>query len=255
MGAEILRVTEVMVTEVLVTDSMLYLALTDSWNNMPWTGIRLPEKLENSLIDPCFESAYQSCLDLEHELEQKVQKVAATTVNRFELETLKHNIIFCRIPGYLLHHAPNDQARLQVLQEILSCRGKDVKLLGLGELYYNHFIRPCTSHLTGVLLGHLTDCSVRHQEQDRPRTPPPKCFPDIGGLTKYLLKGVPKSYTTAKRHVSSEQHSSHHFTNSCLILRPLFGTVCDVLYLVSMIIQHVCITMSYVPKSNRKGAQ
>lgn len=79
-----------------------------------------------------YASAYKKCLDLESDIGQDVT---------FDHEPEKANV-FCRILGYLIHHAPSDTARSYVVTEIVSCVDQ-IALLDLGKWYFEHYIRLC----------------------------------------------------------------------------------------------------------------
>ena len=103
-----------------------------SW--VPTVMPPLPPELPSRLRElPNAVSAYGICLRLEATIQENNSK-----------KDMARDQIFCRILGYLLHHIPTDQALKTVVYEVVSAKD-DEALLKVGEMYFNHFIRACTS--------------------------------------------------------------------------------------------------------------
>jgi hypothetical protein len=47
------------------------------------------------------------------------------------------------ILGYLILEVPSDLARVTVALEVNACSGNEEKMLDIGQLYFDHFIRTC----------------------------------------------------------------------------------------------------------------
>ena len=91
---------------------------------------QVPLRLKNNAY---VGSAYSKCLGLEKAIQEKIDGN----------EDVGRDMIYCRIMGYLIHHAPNDQALRNIVYQIGSCEN-DEALLKVGKHYYDHFIRACT---------------------------------------------------------------------------------------------------------------
>lgn len=94
-----------------------------------------PESPLKSLPEIDIVGAYQCCLNLEKDIEEKI-------LDGEDIDRKKKNLMYCRVLGYLLHHAPNDTALAVVTQEILSCETIEAILI-LGKFYFEHFISVC----------------------------------------------------------------------------------------------------------------
>jgi len=126
----------------------------------------LPSQLPAHLLSsPQFESAYTLCLPLE----SKIQSEIATRETDKDRNELSEHLIYCRVLGYLLHHAPNDAARRQVHKEIVSCNG-DAKLIQLGKMYFDHFIRACTYNPRSAFIFKLTYVSSSEEQRTDTRS-------------------------------------------------------------------------------------
>ncbi|KIM35294.1 hypothetical protein M413DRAFT_32599 [Hebeloma cylindrosporum] len=75
-------------------------------------------------------STYNICLSLEKSLQLAVDKG----------EDVGNNLIYIRILGYLMHYMPTDRGLRKLIEEINSCVD-DSALLGVGNVYYDQFIR------------------------------------------------------------------------------------------------------------------
>ncbi|KIJ46274.1 hypothetical protein M422DRAFT_165576 [Sphaerobolus stellatus SS14] len=117
------------------------------------------------------------CLDLETSLQKKIDH----KVN------IGRSMINCRILGYLLHHAPNEEAAKTIVSEVVSCKN-DVKLFDLGEKYYK--------------------CFIRAFRVNKGRTPIPSNHPSrpsfdtLADMIKGILEEAPRSHATAKEQAS-----------------------------------------------------
>ena len=98
-------------------------------------GIPLPE------IHPCLHDspfifgAYPQVLNLERN-EQ-------AAYNRDPSSDRAKRLMYARILGYLMLEGPSDQARVTVALEVNACCGDEVKLLAIGQLYFDCYIRAC----------------------------------------------------------------------------------------------------------------
>jgi len=126
---------------------------------------QLPARLSSS---PQLKSAYTLCLLLE----SKIQSEIATKKTAKDRNELSEHLIYCRVVGYLLHHAPNDVARGQVRTEIVSCNGAngDAKLIQLGKMYFDHFIRACTYNPRSAFKFKLTYVSSSEEQRTDTRS-------------------------------------------------------------------------------------
>ena len=52
-------------------------------------------------------------------------------------------LMYVRILGYLMLEGPSDRARVTVALEVNACCGDEVKLLAIGQLYFDCYIRAC----------------------------------------------------------------------------------------------------------------
>jgi len=116
--------------------------------------MKLPPHLPNNLQTRAnIVLAYTICLNLEKGIleETKSSKMA-------ERHSERRLLVLCRILGFLLLYIPTDVGRENVAHEIQIC-GKDREsLLQLGEMYLDHFIRPCmlsTFHCFDFYLTHI----------------------------------------------------------------------------------------------------
>ncbi|KIJ55227.1 hypothetical protein M422DRAFT_23837 [Sphaerobolus stellatus SS14] len=100
-----------------------------------------------------------------------------------DVKQSRRSMIYCRILGYLLIHAPSDEAHKTVELEIVSCEEKKDALLELGELYYEHFIRAFRSNKDEIPSNHSSLAS----------------FDTIADMTKDLLEEAPQNLSNAKK--------------------------------------------------------
>ena len=52
-------------------------------------------------------------------------------------------LMYVRILGYLMLEGPSDHARVAVALEVNACCGDELKLLAIGQLYFDCYIRAC----------------------------------------------------------------------------------------------------------------
>ena len=98
-------------------------------------GTPLPElspRLQNS---PSILGAYPQILNLERN--EQAAKIRDPSADR------KKRLMYARIVGYLILEGPSDQARVTVALEVNACNGDEEKMLGIGRLYFDHYIRAC----------------------------------------------------------------------------------------------------------------
>jgi len=138
-------------------------------------------------------SAYNICLRLEKSLQSAVDRG----------EDIGDNLIFVRIPGYLIHYVPTDRGLKNVVQEISSCID-DSALLNVGKMYYDHYIRACTFPNPLVQQRSLTHSPVR---ANKGRIPTPSnhasrpSFDTIADMVNDTLMEAPQSHADAKKNV------------------------------------------------------
>ena len=101
---------------------------------MPPLPPKLPERLKGHPIYPHLDSAYNFCVSLQEKIQEEIDSGEDAT----------KNMIYCRVLGYLFHHPPTDQAIKTLVYEVVSAK-EDEALLKIGEMYFNHLIRLCTS--------------------------------------------------------------------------------------------------------------
>jgi len=87
-------------------------------------------------------NAYDVCLRLEKSLKLAVDKG----------DYVGNAQIYIRILGYLIHYVPTDQGLKNIIEEINSC-ADDSALFDAGKMYYDHYIRACTSTLPNLQLN------------------------------------------------------------------------------------------------------
>lgn len=141
---------------------------------------------EASQLGPNELSAYRVCLTFQHQATAKA-------------------LIHARILGYLILHAPTENARHEVVKTIHSCNNDFFLLSKLGQSFIDYYIRPCTfSFGVAKYLGDNSD-SVK---KFKGRTPIPSDHPSRPSFDKdkkYLqetIREAPKSHVEAKDQVS-----------------------------------------------------
>jgi len=72
-------------------------------------------------------------------LEKSANKSAKKSANKFDNQ--KKRVINARILGYLMLEGPSDNACQGVALEVNSCGGDEEKMLAIGEMYFNFYIR------------------------------------------------------------------------------------------------------------------
>ncbi|KAF5354230.1 hypothetical protein D9756_007002 [Leucocoprinus leucothites] len=80
---------------------------------------------------PKLVSAYDTCLRVEKDL-RRAEKIG---------QDVTKQLVYIRIPGFLLHHSPSHQGLKTVEVEINACAGEDTRLFQLGKDYFDHYIR------------------------------------------------------------------------------------------------------------------
>ncbi|KIM35839.1 hypothetical protein M413DRAFT_32196 [Hebeloma cylindrosporum] len=118
-------------------------------------------------------NAYNICLRIENTLQVAVDKG----------EGVGKNVIYIRILGYLLHHAPSDQGVQHVVNEIVSAEG-DFALLEVGKNYFNHYIRPFLVNRSRILRSSYEES--------------PPSFDTISEMTNRTFVASPQSHAAAK---------------------------------------------------------
>ena len=91
---------------------------------------KLPAHFQNS---PSIFGAYPQILILEK------NEQAAYDRNPSD----RKRLIYARILGYLILEGPSDCARVAVALEVNACNGEEEKMLAIGRLYFDHYIRAC----------------------------------------------------------------------------------------------------------------
>ncbi|KIJ27250.1 hypothetical protein M422DRAFT_37885 [Sphaerobolus stellatus SS14] len=136
---------------------------------------KLPPQVTPRLLDnPYAVSSYNMCLKLEKDLQDEID--AGHDVGR--------SMIYCRILGYLLLHAPSDKAFSVVRREIDACEEKSDRLLQVGAIYYNHYIRAFRSNKGKV--------PAPSNHASRPS------FDTLADMIKDLLEEAPQNHSGAK---------------------------------------------------------
>jgi hypothetical protein len=107
---------------------------------MPPLPAELPEWLRGHRKHAEIASAYAICVRLEERLQEEV----FTSRGAPRRERDDNKLICCRILGYFIYYPPTSQAIKTIVYEVVSSKD-DEALLKVGEMYFNHFIRPCTS--------------------------------------------------------------------------------------------------------------
>ena len=92
----------------------------------------LPPRLHNSAT---IFGAYPQIL--------KLERNEQAAYSRDPSADRKKGLIYARILGYLILEGPSDQARVTVALDVISSNGEEEKLLAIGQLYFDHFIRAC----------------------------------------------------------------------------------------------------------------
>ncbi|KIJ23301.1 hypothetical protein M422DRAFT_196102, partial [Sphaerobolus stellatus SS14] len=114
------------------------------------------------------------CLKLEKALQDEID--AGHDVGR--------SMIYCRILGYLLLHAPSDKAFSVVRREIDACEEKSDRLLQVGAIYYDHYIRAFRSNKGKI--------PTPSNHASRPS------FDTLADMIKDLLEEAPQNHSGAK---------------------------------------------------------
>ncbi|TDL22066.1 hypothetical protein BD410DRAFT_789150 [Rickenella mellea] len=92
---------------------------------------QIPARLQQLNQSPHIASAYNICLNLE----------ASLQADEDNGRNVSRQMIYCRILGYLIHYVPSDHGLENLLEEISSCNGDHPRLLSLGEMYFDCYIR------------------------------------------------------------------------------------------------------------------
>ena len=91
-----------------------------------------------------------------YRLERKEQAIYDADDKKDEEKTeyQKKRVMYARILGYLMLNGPGDKAAHAVGLEVNACSGDEEKLLAIGEMYFNYFIRACKPHFFLSLFRH-----------------------------------------------------------------------------------------------------
>jgi len=89
----------------------------------------IPAQLQRN---PKVATAYSRCLGIENSLQHAANSG----------KSIGKDLIYVRIVGYLIYFVPSEEGRENIVSEINSCQG-DSELIGIGQMYYDHYIRPC----------------------------------------------------------------------------------------------------------------
>ena len=88
--------------------------------------------------------AYPQIYRLERKQQSIYDKIdKEDTRRKKEADYYKNRLIYARILGYLILNGPGDQAAHAVGLEVNACSGDEEKILAIGEMYFNHYIRAC----------------------------------------------------------------------------------------------------------------
>ena len=102
---------------------------------MPVVAKPLPELPPRYHNSPSIFGAYPQILKLER------SEQAAYSCNPSNKQCKR--LVYIRILGYLILEGPSDLARVTVALEVNACSGNEEKMLDIGRLYFDHFIRAC----------------------------------------------------------------------------------------------------------------
>jgi len=177
----------------------------------------LPQRI---LDDPYTKSVYTQCLGLEKVVQSRID--AKQDVGR--------SMIYCRILGYLLIHAPNDQARAKVRRDIVSAT-TDQAMLDLGAKIFRSFRKIVYVH-SCVHCSTSSSVPVRSTKGPVPipsRHPSRPSFDTLAGMIKEILQEAPQSHSVGKMQVNSYFSLVRGF-GRCDYSRLWFVTAFDVLF-------------------------
>jgi hypothetical protein len=76
----------------------------------------------------------------------KLERSEQATYSRNPSVELGKRLIYIRILGYLILQGPSELARVAVALEVNACSGDQEKMLAIGQLYFDHYIRACKQH-------------------------------------------------------------------------------------------------------------
>ena len=125
----------------LIISQCCYAIVTASSSNVQFCGFASVMSLEGTALpalstrlhnSPSMLGAYPQILKLEKNIQ-----ATYTSADRAK------NLVFARILGYLILEGVSDQARVAVALEVNACCGDEAKMLSIGKLYFDHFIRTC----------------------------------------------------------------------------------------------------------------
>lgn len=103
---------------------------------MSTTGQPLPQNFTHPLIS--IVSAHNKCL----EVESKLSEALTSDLPASTKGVLKMQLMYLRILGHLLTHAPSESGKAYMAQSIFGC-GTDEKLFEMGRFYQKHLICAC----------------------------------------------------------------------------------------------------------------
>ncbi|RXW12255.1 hypothetical protein EST38_g13597 [Candolleomyces aberdarensis] len=138
----------------------------------------LPPRLQNNSN---YTSAYNQIRGLENSLQTRINAG----------ETLRSDMIACRILGNLIHFAPTDEARSAVVRDILSAGGDSEKMLDSGKRYFEHLLR--------IFKSNKGQIPTPSNHASRPS------FDRKVDMMADLLDDAPLSHSTAKKRVLSSR--------------------------------------------------
>ena len=174
----------------------------------------LPPRLHNS---PSVLGAYPQILN--------VERNEQAAYSRDPSADRCKRLIYARILGYLILEGPSDQARVAVALEVNACNGEEEKLLAIGQLYFDHYIRACK--LQNVCLFFVILKNSSTVRMNKGRTPTPSnhvsrpSFNNCIEMIKAMVVEAPQNHQQAKGNVSAADHVIS--TQRTIILTPFQG--------------------------------
>jgi hypothetical protein len=135
-------------------------------------------------------------------------------------------LIYARILGYLILEGPSDHARVAVALEVNACND-DEKLLAIGQLYFNHYIRACKLQNVCLFFAILESSSTVRMNLNKGSTPVPSNYASptfferdtrklksLKAMIMDMVVEAPQNHEQAKANVSDTDHViSTQYTN------------------------------------------
>ena len=159
----------------------------------------LPPSFHNS---PSILGAYPQILNLE----RKEQ----AAYSRSPSDDRSKRLIYARILGYLILKGPSTLAGIAVALEVNACSGDEEKMLAIGQLYFDHYIRACKLQSVCLFFAVLKISSTVRMNKGRTPTPcshvSRPSFDTRKSMIMALLVEAPQNHQQAKFNVSASDH-------------------------------------------------